>query len=166
MHAPWTIAILMLGSQLVSASINADSSCGSCQVGYSCQAGTCVLDTARLTGNPLPNITSDNPGGPIKTTGISATTEVTSTGEAKTTGTATGDMTSSNGETKSTSKTEAHSSSSPSMTSQASSSSLASSSSAGAAASTSSGAASSLSLEGNSWVAWGLAWAIGLPLVA
>lgn len=166
MRAPWTIAILMLGSQLVGASTNADSSCGTCQGGYSCQSGTCILDTARLTGNPLPIITSDNPGGPIKTTGMSATTDTTSAGEEKTTSTATGGATSSTGETKSTSMAGAHSSSSPSMTSQASSSSPASSSSSGAAASTSSGAASSLSLEQNSWVAWGLAWAIGLPLVA
>ncbi|GLI76011.1 hypothetical protein PoHVEF18_004277 [Penicillium ochrochloron] len=166
MHTPWAITVLILGSQLVGASSNADSSCGTCEVGYSCQAGTCVLDTARLTGNPLPNITSDNPGGPIKTTGMSATTDATSTGEAKTTGTATGGATSSTSEAKSSSKSEAHSSASASMTSQASSSSPASSSSAGAAASTSSGAAASLPLEIDLWVAWGLAWAIGLPLVA
>ncbi|KAJ5453991.1 uncharacterized protein N7458_004947 [Penicillium daleae] len=165
MHAPWTIALLMLGSQLIGASTTTDASCGTCQAGYTCKDGTCVLDTARLTGNPLPIITSDNPGGPIKTTGMSATTDATSTGEAKTTSAATGGATSSTGETKSTSMTEMHSSS-PSMTSQVmSTGSPSSSSSAGAAASTSSGAAGSLSMDWDSWVAWGFAWAIGLPFV-
>ncbi|OOQ81656.1 hypothetical protein PEBR_42101 [Penicillium brasilianum] len=162
MHVPWTIALLMLSSQLVVASSGNDNSCGSCNAGYTCQAGTCVLDTARLTANPLPNITSDNPGGPIKTTGISASTGSTSTGEAETTTTTTAGETSDTGEVKSTSQAESHSSS-PSVTSQVTSAS--SSSSAGAAASTSSGAATSLSMDLGSLVTWGFAWVIGLPLV-
>lgn len=166
MRSPYAITLLILGSQLVSAD-SAETTCGTCVAGYICKAGECVLDTARLTGNPLPilTLTSDNPGGPIKTTGMSGTTD-TATGEVKTTSAATGGATMSTGEAKTTSNTWEHSSSSPSMTSQVVSTSAPASSSSVAAAATSSGVAGSLVVEWDSWVALGIAWAVGLPLLA
>ncbi|KAJ5698784.1 hypothetical protein N7462_000789 [Penicillium macrosclerotiorum] len=136
-----------------------------CEIGYICDSTgiLCVLDTAKLTGIPIPTFTSMNPGGPIETTDVSSTMPepATSSGAGGSSSTNQGGG-SSNNASGSSASTPSITSSSGSMPSSTAGS---SSSSAGAASSTTSpGIATSLGSD--SWTTWLFAWVIGLPLIA
>lgn len=158
----------IMGQPRCAVACNGGPSCpggGCCQFGYACDI---TEDLCHLvsTGFPMPTLSSFNPGGPILTTESSSPVQSWPTPTSSWGAGGSASSSAGGGEMSSTAAQMSSSAAATSTQGSPTESSMGSSSAGVAAPTPTPGMAGSLSVEGNSWMAWVFAWAVGLPLLA